>query len=138
MGFSNWMLNRANSTSGNSSITVQATSPAFLDGEIRKMERKGYVRVGNPYTAVQYGKTTFYQSMNLGAQQVTTANGETVAATVEPKSSFPWGWLILGLILIVAFPWLLIIFVPVVFFAIYKGAKNSKNPEEIKKEKKDE
>ena len=69
MGFSNWMLNRANSISGNSSITVQATSPAFLDGEIRKMERKGYVRVGNPYTAVQYGKTTFYQSMALGVQQ---------------------------------------------------------------------
>ena len=138
MGFSNWMLNRANSTSGNSSITVQATSPAFLDGEIRKMERKGYVRVGNPYTAVQYGKTTFYQSMALGAQQVTTANGETVATTVENKSSFPWGWLIFGLILIVAFPWLLIIFVPVVFFAIYKGAKSGKKSEETKKEKKDE
>ena len=138
MGFSNWILNRANSTSGNSSITVQATSPAFLDGEIRKMERKGYVRVGNPYTAVQYGKTTFYQSMALGAQQVTTANDETVATTVETKSSFPWGWLIFGLILIVAFPWLLIIFVPVVFFAIYKGAKSGKKSEETKKEKKDE
>ena len=68
MGFTNWMLNRANSTSGNSTITVQATAPAWLDSEIRKMERKGYVRVGNPYTAIEYGKTTFYQSMTLSQQ----------------------------------------------------------------------
>lgn len=138
MGFSNWTLNRANTTSGRSSITVRGTDPVTLDREITKAERKGYVRIGNPYTAREYNQTIFYQSMTLGVQQVTTASGETVTTPVEVKKSFPWGWLILGLILIVAFPWLLIIFVPVVGFAIYKGVKNSKNPEEVKKEKKDE
>ncbi len=138
MGFSNWMLNRANTTSGHNSITVRATDPVMLDREIAKAERKGYVRIGNPYTAREYNQTVFYQSMTIGAQQVTTASGETVVTPVEVKKSFPWGWLIFGLLLIVAFPWLLIIFIPVVGFAIYKGAKNSKNPEEVKEEKKDE
>lgn len=73
MGLMNWLLNRANSTSGNSAITVQASSPAFLDSEIMKMERKGYVRAGNPYSAVEYGKTVFYQSMRLAQQPTQTS-----------------------------------------------------------------
>lgn len=89
MGFTNWLLNRANSTSGNSSITVQATSPAFLDGEVRKMERKGYVRVGNPYTAVEYGRTTFYQSMALGQQQVVQATPQQTIGDIPVDQLSP-------------------------------------------------
>ena len=87
MGFTNWLLNRANSTSGNSSITVQAASPAFLDGEIRKMERKGYVRVGNPYTAFQYGKTTFYQAMAFSQESAETINAQSEKEAKEREEA---------------------------------------------------
>lgn len=127
MGFSNWMLNRANTTSGHSTITVRGTDPVTLDREIAKAERKGYVRIGNPYTAREYNQTIFYQSMTLGVQQVTTTSGETVVTPVEVKKSFPWGWLIFGLLLVVAFPWLLIIIIPVLGFTFYQGAKGRKD-----------
>ncbi len=68
MGFTNWLLNRASSTSGRSNITVRATDPVWLDSEVAKMERKGYVRAGNPYTVTRYGKTEFYQSMVLNIE----------------------------------------------------------------------
>lgn len=70
MGFNNWLNNRAVSTSNRCSITVRASDPAWLDSEVAKMERKGYVRAGNPYTATQYGKMTFYQTMVLEQQPV--------------------------------------------------------------------
>jgi len=127
MGLTNWTLNRANTTSGRSSITVRGTDPVTLDREIAKAERKGYVRIGNPYTAREYNQTIFYQSMTLGVQQVATASGETVTTPVEVKKSFPWGWLIFGLLLVVAFPWLLIIIIPILGFVFYQGAKGRKN-----------
>ena len=85
MGFISWLGNRAVSTSGRSSITVEASDPVYLDREIMKMERKGYVRAGNPYTATtHYGKTTFYQSMVLTKEAM-----EQTTPVAAPKTSAP-------------------------------------------------
>lgn len=86
MGFISWLGNRAVSTSGRSSITVEASDPVYLDREIMKMERKGYVRAGNPYTATtHYGKITFYQSMVLTQE----AAEQATPTTATPKTTAP-------------------------------------------------
>lgn len=133
MGLFNWGLNRGldNKTifKNTDVITVRAHDPIGLNNETAKYIKKGYVISGNPYTETRYGKTTFYQTMVVGAQQTVNANGETVTTAAESRGSFPWGWLILLILLVVAFPWLLLLAVPFIIYGVIcyiKGKKVNK------------
>lgn len=99
MGFVNWGLNRANTTSGRSSITVRATDPVNLDREVAKAEQRGYVRAGNPYTAQEYNGTMFYQTMVYSEEAVEQINARAEAyrqaqeeKRAKRKATLKKGW----------------------------------------------
>lgn len=79
----NWTLNRGldNKWLRNQTgvITVRATDPVMLNNEITKYMNKGYACSGNPYTAVEYGKTTFYQTMMFSEEAAEQINAQVEA-----------------------------------------------------------
>lgn len=95
MGTTNWLLNR--SQSGARSITVRASDPMFLDNEVEKYEKKGYERVGQPYTAREggvYGKTVYYQTMETTKQNAEAHQSKNTIITL----------IVIAVIVCIAFP----------------------------------
>ncbi len=91
MGFLNWSMNRASTTSGKSSITVCANDVYSLNREVAKAEQRGYVRIGDVYTAKEHGlmgPTTFYQNMAISqeaVQQIKEHNAEVKEIRKEKR-----------------------------------------------------
>lgn len=121
MGLVNWLGNKAQSGARN--ITLSARSTVGLDSEISKYEAKGYVRVGQPYTAREggvYGPMVYYQSMtttNEISSEIQQNNTKTSAAVIA---------ILIG----VAFPPIGII--ELIAYLIYKSNKNGDNNEQQK------